>query len=128
MYEVKYKVKTTKLHPNLVSYQQEWIKDFPDFDNIIQQEMIRNPDIYQIYRKDPTFNVDGNYVEKTVLFETLQGALDYTRWVYNTLYSLQVDKTTYNDVQFKEYLLNTDITILDGKYIASVVSITEVGI
>lgn len=126
MYEVKYKVKTTKIHPDHSSYIEEWIKDLPDFASLIEEEAEQNSDIYQIYRKDASFDQDDNSVEVTVLFESKQGALDYTRWAYNELYGLQMDKMSYNDVQFEQHILNTDISILEGKYIASVKSITEI--
>lgn len=124
MYEVKYKVKATKIHSNHPSFIDEWMKDMPNHYETVQQ----NLHIFEILRKDASFNQADNSAEVVVLFDTKQEILDYTRWTYGTLYGLQVDKMTYNDIQFEQFIMNTDVTILDGKYTASVVSITEVGI
>ena len=126
MYEVKYKVRTTKVHSDHSLFINEWMKDLPNFADLITQESTQNSNLYQINRKDACYNVVENCAEVTVLFNTKQGALDYTRWAYNNLYNLQVDKMSYNDIQFEQYILNTDVTILDGKYTASVESITEI--
>ena len=126
MYEVKYKVRTTKIHSDHSSFIKEWDKDLPNFADLITQESVRNSNLYQINRKDASFNDVENCAEVVVLFNTKQGALDYTRWAYNNLYDLQMDKMSYNDTQFEQYILNTDVTILDGKYTASVESIKEI--
>ena len=128
MYEVRSKMTSNIIHNTEQSFRDEWNRDFPNWIQFIEDKTMSEVNLYGINRRDLEWHEESNSMQTVILFNSLEGALDYSRMVYNEFYNLNVDKTTYNDVQFKEYLLNTDITILDGKYITSVVSITEVGI
>lgn len=124
MYEVISVVTTTKLHDNFDSFEQEWIKDHPDYLNVLLSKLTDAGD--SISRRDREWNTETNTCEITILFKDLESALDYMRDTYMRMYQLDVSKMTYNDIQFKEYLLNTTVSIFDGKYTIKVISLKEV--
>lgn len=128
MYEVKSRMTSNVIHYTEQSFRNEWNLDFPNWIPFIEEKTITNVNLYGINRRDLQWHEQSNSMQTIILFDSLEGALDYFRMVYNEFYDLNVDKIMYNDVQFKEYILNTDVTILDGKYTTSVISMTEVEI
>lgn len=123
MYEVKSRMTSNVIHYTEQSFRDEWNRDFPNWIPFI----LKRQNSYGINRRDLQWHEQSNSMQTIILFNSLEGVLDYFRMVYNEFYNLNLNKTLYNDVQFKEYILNTDVTILDGKYTTSVISITEVG-
>ncbi len=124
MYEVISVVTTTKLHNNFESFEVEWIQDHPNYLQTLSQKIALAGD--KISRRDSEWNIETNTCEITILFRDIESALDYMRDTYMQMYQLDVSKIVYNDVQFKEYLLNTTVSILDGKYTIKVISFKEV--
>lgn len=128
MYEIRFNLTSSVVHTSEESFRAEYVSDFPNWIHFITEQTITKASTYGINRRDLEWHPELNSMQTIMLFNTLEGGLDYIRTIYNDVYDMDVSKTLYNDVQFKQYTLNTDITILDGKYTASVLSITEVGI
>lgn len=124
MYEIIYNVNCRDFYTSYHDFLEDWTNDFPDWYAKGLRILIQYED--SMSRRDVIWLDDEKKVEATIIFNSLQEVLDYTRHAYTTFYALQVDKMTYNDVQFKNYLLNTNVDLMDGKYTASVKSIKEI--
>lgn len=126
MYEVTFIVKPKKIYQSIEAFDYDWHTDLPNYIHI--RESLLNKYQNSITRRDPAWINSSNTVEVVILFTDLSNLLDFTRDNFIQQYGLDVNKTIMNDVDFKNYILSTNINILDGKYNVSVKNIKEVGI
>ena len=111
MYEIRSNLTSNVIHLTEQSFRNQWNADFPNWIQFIKEKTETEVNLYGINRRDLEWHEQSNSMQTIILFNTLEGALNYMRMIYNDIYNLNVDKTSYNDVQFEQYILNTDVTI-----------------
>ena len=122
MYELVSITNTTTIHEDHVSYTNQFLQDFPEWFDFIGTKMGNT----NILRRDLEWLTESNSLKITLLFETLSECLDYIRETWMEAFGLDVSKTKYNDVQFQDYMLNTEVNLLDGKYKINIISLQEI--
>lgn len=127
MYEIISVTNTTNLHDTFESYEKEWFEDHPKFLDFVEEKMSSfYSSSRKLLRRDMEWSAETNSCTITLLFDNLPAALDYIRETWLEAFHLDVSKTKYNDVQFREFMLNTTVSLLEGKYTIKIVSLKEI--
>lgn len=122
MYELISITNTTILHDNYNSYNNEFLNDFPEWPAFLSNKLFNT----NVLRRDMEWLTESNSLQITLLFESLSECLDYIRETWIEAFGLDISKTKYNDIQFRDYMLNTEVNLLDGKYKINIISLRQI--